>query len=438
MMVYKFGGSSVGKPERMKQVLNIVNTGQGKVVVLSALSGTTDQLTTLNDLLKKSSTTQFSERLQIMKDRYSEFINDLYTKPDNKQKAEDVINERFDVIESFSQDVYTRHEEKLMLAQGELMSTALFQILCEENNVKSKLLPALDFMRINNEKEPDYYFIKINLERLLQNSDDETLYITQGYICRNAFGEVDNLQRGGSDYTASLIGAAINSPEIQIWTDIDGMHNNDPRVVDNTNPIKELSFNEAAELAYFGAKILHPSSVRPAQDKDIPVRLKSTLQPELEGTVISKKSNKDSIKAVAAKDGITAVKIKSGRMLMAYGFLRSVFEVFEWYKTPIDLITTSEVAVSVTIDHDERLEDIQRDLAQYGIVEIDRNQTIVCVVGDFLAERSGFGAKIFNALKDIPLRMVSYGGSRNNISFLIDTNDKKPALQALNTLFKQS
>ena len=436
MMVYKFGGSSVGSPERMKQVLNIVNTGTAKVVVLSALSGTTDKLVLLNNLLKKSNTDQFREKLSDLKEHYQNYIENTYTNPEHKNRASQVINEQFDVIESFSQDVYTNHEEKLMLAQGELMSTALFQILCEEQGVKSQLLPALDFMRINNEKEPDYYFIRINLERMLKNADSDTIFITQGFICRNAFGEVDNLQRGGSDYTASLIGAAINSPEIQIWTDIDGMHNNDPRAVDETHPIKELSFNEAAELAYFGAKILHPSSVRPAQDKDIPVRLKSTIRPELEGTIISKKSNKDSIKAVAAKDGITAIKIRSGRMLMAYGFLRSVFEIFEWYKTPIDLITTSEVAVSVTIDDDRHLEQIEKDLSQYGNVEIDREQTIVCIVGDFLAERSGFGAKIFSALKDIPLRMVSYGGSRNNISFLIDTNDKKPALQALNSLFK--
>jgi aspartate kinase len=305
-------------------------------------------------------------------------------------------------------------------------------LYCKQEKINAALFPALDFMRINNDGEPDDYYIKVNLERMLKHFEGTEILITQGFICRNAYGEIDNLKRGGSDYTASLIGAAIGAEEIQIWTDIDGMHNNDPRVVDQTSPIHQLSFDEAAELAYFGAKILHPSSVRPAKDKNITVRLKSTMDPTAEGTVISTETNSNFIKAVAAKDRITAIKIKSGRMLFAYGFLRSVFEVFELYKTPIDMITTSEVAISLTIDDTSRLQEIVQDLEKFGLVEVDRDQTIICVVGDFLAEKAGFAHVIMAALKEIPLRMVSYGGSKNNVSVLVNSEHKKQALKALN------
>ena len=439
MKVLKFGGTSVGEPDRMRQVLDISSqSDESNIVVLSALSGTTNSLVKLNSLLRENAKEQFSRELDELQNHYEDFIQKLYKEEKVKREAEKTISKHFEVINSFAQDVYTANEEKLMLAQGELMSTALFKLLCDEQGVKAELLPALDFMRINNNKEPDYYFIDINLKRLIEEnkSDEKVIFITQGFICRNAYGEVDNLQRGGSDYTASLIGASINAEEIQIWTDIDGMHNNDPRIVKPTRPIQELSFDEAAELAYFGAKILHPSSVRPAKDANIPVYLKSTLNPQAKGTIVSQKSSSDRIKAVAAKDGIMAIKITSGRMLLAYGFLRHIFEVFEWYKKPIDLITTSEVAVSLTVDDDENLDAIVKDLEKYGSVEIDRDHTIICVVGDFLAQSAGYGAQILTALKEIPLRMVSYGGSNNNVSFLVESRYKKDALTALNSLFE--
>jgi len=328
--------------------------------------------------------------------------------------------------------MFTANEEKAILAQGELLSTALFHYYLEEIGEPSILLSALNFMRIDENEEPDLTYIETHLKQELAKHPDQKLFITQGYICRNNFGEIDNLKRGGSDYTASLIGAAIHAEEIQIWTDIDGMHNNDPRFVNKTHPIKQLSFDEAAELAYFGAKILHPTCVLPAQSRKIPVRLLNTMQPEALGTLINEKTSGEGIKAVAAKDGITAIKIKSGRMLLAYGFLRRVFEVFERYKTPIDMITTSEVAVSLTIDNDSNLSLIIKELEEFSSVEIDKNQTIICLVGDFGPEKQGVVVHILEALKNIPIRMISYGGSHYNVSLLVNADKKKEVLQAIN------
>ncbi|PVY38875.1 aspartate kinase [Pontibacter virosus] len=432
MKVLKFGGTSVGSPERMKAVADLINDGSPKIVVLSAMSGTTNQLVQIAETLYQNANQEANALIDALHDKYKQVVEDLYLTNEKKKQALELISIHFDHIRSFTLDLFTIYEERAVLAQGELLSTALFQFFLEEQGIQSVLLPALNFMKIDENEEPDNTYISKNLKLELEKHLGVNLFITQGYICRNAFGEVDNLKRGGSDYSASLIGAAAGASEIQIWTDIDGMHNNDPRVVKNTFPIAELSFDEAAELAYFGAKILHPSSVQPAKQKNIPVRLLNTMQPEAHGTTISAQTGQGGIKAVAAKDGITAIKIKSGRMLLAYGFLRSVFEVFERYKTPIDMITTSEVAVSLTIDNPKFLTEITRELQEYGQVEVDQDQSIICVVGDFIAERSGSGLKIFEALKDIPLRMISYGGSKNNISLLINTTDKERSLILLN------
>jgi aspartate kinase len=432
MKVLKFGGTSVGSAERMKAVADLIQNGEPKIVVLSAMSGTTNQLVQIAEKLYQNANQEANALIDALHNKYKQVVEELYITDEKKKQALELIYTHFDHIRSFTLDLFTVYEERAVLAQGELLSTALFQFFLEEQGISSVLLPALNFMKIDENEEPDNAYISKNLKLELEKHTGVNLFITQGYICRNAFGEVDNLKRGGSDYSASLIGAAADASEIQIWTDIDGMHNNDPRVVKNTFPIAELSFDEAAELAYFGAKILHPSSVLPAKQKNIPVRLLNTMQPEAHGTTISSKSGGGSIKAVAAKDGITAIKIKSGRMLLAYGFLRSVFEVFERYKTPIDMITTSEVAVSITIDNPKFLDEITRELQEFGQVEVDRDQAIICVVGDFIAERSGSGLKIFESLRDIPLRMISYGGSKNNISLLINTTDKEKALILLN------
>ncbi len=432
MKILKFGGTSVGSPQRMREVARIIQNNERKIVVLSAVSGTTNALVNLSKHLHDKNHDTFYTELKKLKESYFSFVEELLTAAEQHKQGLEIVEAHFEQIAAFAKDIFTVHEERAILAQGELMSTALFYLYCKQENLNAALIPALEFMRINHEGEPDDYYIKVNLERILESNKHVDYLITQGFICRNVYGEIDNLKRGGSDYSASIIGAAIQADEIQIWTDIDGMHNNDPRIISNTRPITQLSFDEAAELAYFGAKILHPSSIRPAKDKNIPVLLKNTMQPEAEGTKISLVSITRSIKAVAAKDNITAIKIKSGRMLMAYGFLRSIFEVFEWYKTSIDMVTTSEVAVSLTIDDHSHLAEIVADLSKFGIVEVDTDQTIVCVVGDFLAEKSGMGAQIFTALKDIPLRMVSYGGSKNNVSFLIHSSFKNQALQALN------
>lgn len=431
MKVLKFGGTSVGSADRMKEVAALVNDGDRKIVVLSAMSGTTNNLVEIANYLYKKNHDGANEIVSQMEKKYYEEVEALYATDKYKELGRELIRLHFDEIKGYTRDVFTVYEEKSILAQGELMSTAMVNYYLQEQGVASALLPALDFMRTNKNNEPDMAYIRENLNPLLEEQPEVQIFITQGYICRNAFGEVDNLQRGGSDYSASLIGAAVGADEIQIWTDIDGMHNNDPRYVEGTKSIAELSFDEAAELAYFGAKILHPTSVLPAKLADIPVRLLNTMDPSAPGTTISGKEIKGDIKAIAAKDGITAIRIKSGRMLLAYGFMRKVFEIFESYKTPIDMITTSEVGVSVTIDNDRHIDDIVDDLKKFGTVEVDRDQVIICVVGDLVRENKGYANRIFNALRDIPVRMISYGGSDHNISMLVSADYKKLALRTL-------
>lgn len=438
MLVLKFGGTSVGSAERIKSVGKLIVGGKAKIVVLSAMSGTTNHLVEYANLLYKNEKEQARKHLSELKKQYETVVSELLDSESGKEKANGLLKYHFDYLDSFNRDLFTLFEEKAVLAQGEMISTALMHYYLEEIGFDSVLLPALSFMRIDKDQEPDNFYIKENLERELSQYTDCNLFITQGFICRDVFGEIDNLKRGGSDYTASIIGAAIEAEEIQIWTDIDGFHNNDPRIVENTKRIDELSFDEVAELAYFGAKILHPTSVQPAQAKNIPVRLKNTLQPDSHGTLITEKvTGKGTIKAVAAKDGITSIRIRSGRMLLAYGFLRKVFEIFESHRTSIDMITTSEVSVSVTIDQTENLDDILIDLKKYGTVSVTKEQSIVCVVGDLIAERKGVALLVLNAMSEIPLRMISYGSSSNNISLLINSSDKNKALNALsNQLFK--
>ena len=433
MKILKFGGTSVGSADRMKEVSALIAGDGEKIVVLSAMAGTTNTLVQIAEKLYVKENAKAIEIIDNLEVKYSGILEKLYSNKGFVERGKEIISTHFTYIRSFTQDIFTRYEERAILAQGELISTALFQLYLEDQGIKSVLLPALNFMRIDTNQEPDNFYIKENLERELSKYPDENLFITQGYICRNLYGEVDNLKRGGSDYSASLIGAAIGAEEIQIWTDISGMHNNDPRFVKNTKPVYRLTFDEAAELAYFGAKILHPSSILPAQQKGIPVRLKNTMQPEDEGTLISSDSPGDGIKAIAAKDGITAVKIKSGRMLMAYGFLRKVFEVFERYRTPIDMISTSEVSVSLTIDDTSFLDKIIEELKNYGSVEVSEANSIVCLVGNTIVEQKGHISRIFEALKHISVRMISYGGSRHSISLLISSDDKKEVLQSLHT-----
>ncbi|MDH6357663.1 aspartate kinase [Parabacteroides sp. PF5-9] len=432
MKVLKFGGTSVGSAQRMKDVAKLI-VGNRDIVVLSAMSGTTNSLVEISDYLYKKNPDGANEIINKLAQKYDGHIDELYSTNEYKQKAKEQIKTYFDHIRTFTKDLFTLFEEKVVLAQGELISTAMMNLYLQELGVNSVLLPALEYMRTDKNAEPDPLYIKEQLSKLLEEYKDADIYITQGYICRNAYGEIDNLQRGGSDYTASLVGAAIHAEEIQIWTDIDGMHNNDPRYVDNTSPVRQLHFEEAAELAYFGAKILHPTCILPAKLNNIPVRLLNTIQPEAPGTIISNETEKGKIKAVAAKDNITSIKIKSGRMLLATGFLRKVFEIFENYQTPIDMVTTSEVGVSVTIDNRKHLEEIVDDLKKFGTVTVDEEMVIVCVVGDLEWENIGFEARIIHALKEIPVRMISYGGSNYNVSLLVKSADKKRALQALSS-----
>ena len=424
MKVLKFGGTSVGSAQRMKDVAKLI-VGEKNLIVLSAMSGTTNSLVEISDYLYKKNPDGANEIINKLSQKYFGHIEEY------KEKARELVTFHFDHIRSFTKDLFTLFEEKVVLAQGELISTGMMNLYLQEQGVNSVLLPALDFMRTDKNAEPDPVYIKEKLNRLLEENAGADLYITQGYICRNAYGEIDNLQRGGSDYTASLIGAAIKAEEIQIWTDIDGMHNNDPRFVKGTSPVRHLHFEEAAELAYFGAKILHPTCILPAKINNIPVRLLNTMQPDAPGTLISNATEKGKIKAVAAKDNITAIKIKSGRMLLATGFLRKVFETFENYQTPIDMLTTSEVAVSVTIDNCKHLDEIVNDLKKYGTVSVDEDMVIVCVVGDLEWENVGFEDSIIHAMKDVAVRMISYGGSNYNVSLLVKASDKQRALQAL-------
>ncbi len=433
MKVLKFGGTSVGKPERMRQVADIVlNEKQPLIVVLSALSGTTNALVSIGQHIQDGNPDQAKKEVKQLYEHYLTFYKVLLKKDDTREAALAIIDKHFDLMRSLIDEPASIANEKILLAQGELISTQLFSQYLNELGRANVLLPALDFMAIDINDEPDMAYIREKLQALLNKYPEDDLFITQGYICLNEKGGIDNLKRGGSDYTASLIGAAIHSEKVEIWTDIDGLHNNDPRVVDHTVPIAYLSFNEASELAYFGAKILHPSSILPAKEYNIPVHLKNTMKPEALGTLISSQEKSTDVKAIAAKDNITAIKIKSTRMLLAYGFLRKIFEVFEKYKTPIDMITTSEVAVSLTIDDNTHLNGIVSELKEFGEVSIDENQTIICIVGNQIAEQRGIVRSIFKALDQIPIRMISYGGSKYNVSVLIDTKNKKEALLAIN------
>lgn len=435
MQVWKFGGTSVGKPERMRSIRQLITAdGKPKIVVLSALSGSTNTLLSISESLIAQNQAEAKAKASELRAHYDVFIHQLYQSPAGLGKGQAIIEKEFSFIGGLiATTPYTVKQEKEMVALGELLSTQIFEAFLQEEGVKSVLLPALDFMVIDADNEPIMAEIEKKLAAKLAPVQDKQIFITQGFICRNPAGEVDNLKRGGSDYTASLIGGAIQAEEIQIWTDIDGMHNNDPRIVKNTFPIRELSFAEAAELAYFGAKILHPSTITPAKIKGVPVRLKNTMEPSAFGTLISEKSTDIEIKAIAAKDNITAIYIHSTRMLNAYGFLKRVFEIFEKYKTPVDMITTSEVSVSVTIDQTANLDAIMRELREFAELEDpDRDQVIICIVGNFWADKEGIAIKVLDAIKNIPIRMISYGASEHNISLLVDAKHKNDALNALN------
>lgn len=437
MKVMKFGGTSVGTPARMKELVKLVTSFNEPVfIVLSAMSGTTNSLVEISNYLYKKNSDGANEVINSLERKYNEHINELYSTEEWRAKTKELISGIFNYLRSFTKELFTSFEEKNIVAQGEIISTNMVANYMHEQGISTTLLSALDFMRTDKNSEPDSSYIKEKLCSILEKNEGSQVYITQGFICRNAYGEIDNLQRGGSDYTASLIGAAINAEEIQIWTDIDGMHNNDPRIVDKTCPVHQLQFEEAAELAYFGAKILHPTCIQPAKFAGIPVRLLNTMDPNAEGTTINNNTEQGKIKAVAAKDNITAIKIKSSRMLLATGFLRKVFEIFESYQTAIDMVCTSEVGVSMSIDNDSHLNEIVDELKKYGTVTVDRDMCIICVVGDLDWSNVGFETLATEAMKNIPVRMISYGGSNYNISFLVKESDKKRALQSLSdTLF---
>lgn len=438
MKVMKFGGTSVGSPENIKHVASLITqSGEPTFVVLSAMSGTTNTLLEISNYLYKKNSDGANEVINNLEKKYMQHVEELFTTNEYKQKTITFLQSEFAYIRSFTKDIFTSFEEKSIVAQGEIMSTNMMLNYLEEIGIKAILVSALDFMRTDKNSEPDAQYIKEKLTHIMADNEGYQIYLTQGFICRNAYGETDNLLRGGSDFTASLIGVALQAEEIQIWTDIDGMHNNDPRFVEGTDAISQLNFEEAAELAYFGAKILHPTCVQPAKYSSIPVRLKNTMDPQAHGTIINNKLIKGKIKAVAAKDNITAIKIKSSRMLLATGFLRKVFEIFESYQTPIDMVATSEVGVSMSIDNVEHLNAIVDELKKYGTVTVDEDMCIVCVVGDLDWSNLGFETLVLEAMKDIPVRMISYGGSNYNISFLIREADKQKALQNLsNVLFK--
>lgn len=431
MKILKFGGTSVGSPQRIKEVSQLINDGERKIVVLSAMSGTTNSLVDISDYLRKRNQEAANSMINALRNKYIGHVRELYGTQEMADATLDFLEDEFMYLHSFSNRNFTDNDEKVILAQGEIMSSNMVTNYLKEAGVKVMLIPALDYMKINADGEPEMEYINERLRDILNANPDFDLYITQGFICRNEAGAVDNLQRGGSDYTACLIGAVLRAEEIQIWTDIDGMHNNDPRFVDDTTPVRQLNFEEAAELAYFGAKILHPTCIQPARYAGVPVRLLNTMDPTAPGTIINNEMQVGSIKAVAAKDNITAIKIVSSRMLLATGFLRKVFEIFETYKTSIDMVATSEVGVSLSIDNKSRLVPIVDQLRKYGTVEIDEDMCIICVVGDLKWANVGFETLVTNALSQIPVRMISYGGSDYNISFLVKKCDKKAALQAL-------
>lgn len=433
MKVLKFGGTSLGGAERIRQVASILEAEEEPhFVVLSAIGDTTDRLKEIVDDLRQKDRSSARERIDRLEEGYRGSIGELFQEAGGRDEAEKLLEGHMEHLRAYTQVMITVHEEREILAQGELLSTALIHLYLKHSGDPVTLVPALEVMRVDEHREPDRGYIAEQLKKVLKQEDGARHYLTQGYICRDPFGKVSNLRRGGSDLSASLIAAAIEAEELCIWTDIDGVQNNDPRVVPNTRPVRRMSFDEAAELAYFGAKVLHPSSVRPAKDKGIPVRLRNSFDPTASGTLVhGEEEDKVAIRAIAAKDGITALRIRSGRMLMAYGFLKRVFEVFELHRTPIDMITTSEVAVSLTIDDDSALEAIVEELGEFGTVEVDPDQSIICIVGDMVSDRTGTARRIFNALGDIPVRMISYGGSRNNLSLLVDRGRKEEALKAL-------
>ncbi len=431
MKVLKFGGTSVGTPQRMKNVVELVRDGQPKVVVLSAMSGTTNTLVEIADYFRKNNAEAANNIINQLRLKYKQHIRELYATEEFAAKAQRVLDDIFATLRSFTHKPFSDAEEKVVLAQGELMSTNMVNLYMQEQGIDSYLLPALDFMKLDRNEEPDSNYIHEHLQALLDAEAGHEIYMTQGFICRDDKGAIANLQRGGSDYTACLIGASMKSEEIQIWTDIDGMHNNDPRYVEHTEPVRQLNFDEAAELAYFGAKILHPTCIQPARFAGVPVRLLNTMAPEAPGTIINNEMQKGSIKAIAAKDNITVIKIVSNRMLLATGYLAKVFEIFSKYKTSIDMVTTSEVAISLSIDNTSRLVSILEELKEVGTVNVDSHMTIICVVGDFAYDYVGYTSRVMQALSNIPVRMIAYGASNHSISYLVHENDKTKALQAL-------
>ena len=433
MKVMKFGGTSVGRPERMQHIASMVTKEtEPVIVVLSALSGTTNALVEIGTFMANGDRVSAKQAIEKLEKHYQSFIKELLNDKTYVEKAKAMVAEHFEFLTIILKISFSESLSKDILAQGELLSTKLFSIYLEEKGIEHQLLPALEFMSIDQYDEPQIGSIKVKLSQLLKKHKSKTLFVTQGYICRNARGEVDNLKRGGSDYSASLIAAAIGASVCEIWTDIDGMHNNDPRIVKKTKPVEQMSFEEAAELAYFGAKILHPASIWPAQQYKVPVKLLNTMQPEAKGTLITEKAGSVGVKAVAAKDNIIAIRIKSSRMLLAYGFLRKIFEVFEKYRTPVDMVTTSEVAVSLTIDSAVHLKEIVKELEPFGSIEVDKNQDIISVVGNEISQTEAMVKKLFGSIMNIPVRMVSYGGSPHNISLLVPVEYKNQILQQLN------
>ena len=433
MKVLKFGGTSVGSVENMSNVKNIINDGKKKIVVLSAMSGTTNALVAIASNISNNIPNEAIEKINKLHETYFNTIDKLLCDESLNADVKNYVTEIFNFLVECTYQKYSLDLENRMVAQGELLSTYIFHNYLKQEGVKSALLPALNFMRIDKNKEPDLFYIQQDFEAVFKEAQEANIYITQGFICLDEEGNISNLQRGGSDYTATIIGAVIKAEEVEIWTDIDGMHNNDPRYVENTKPISNLSFDEAAELAYFGAKILHPQTVTPVRADNIPVRLKNTMNPEVFGTLINDDHTENGVKAIAAKDNITAIKIKSGRMLLAHGFLRKVFEIFEVYETAIDMITTSEVAVSVTIDNDVYLANIVKELEPFGSVEVEKEQSIVSIVGNHIAHTDSVLKKLFNAIDEVPVTMVSYGGSAHNISLLVPTADRTKTLQLINS-----
>jgi len=432
MKILKFGSASIATADKIKNVATIVEKGHGDIVVLSSMRGTAEALTEVSDYLYKKNQEGATEVINRLEKQYRNLASTLYSDSSTKLQAGEMISARFDYIRTFTKDLFTLFEERVVMAQGELISSELFHLYLLEQKINAVLVPALDFMRTDKNAAPDPVYIKDKLISFLNASPNADMYITQGYICRNAYGEIDDLRKGGSDFTASLVGVAVGADEVQIWADVDAMQNNDPRYVKGTKVIPFLNFDEAAELAYFGTKILHPSSILPAKLANIPVRLKNIEYPEAQGTLISNETEAKAIKAVAARDNITAIKIKSGRMLLAHGFLRRMTEVFENYQTSIDMLATSEIGVSLTIDDDKNLQLIVDDLKKYGTVSVDADMVIVSVIGDLESDDEGFASNILSAVKGVPIRMISYGGSKYNFSFLIEKKDKEKTLQILN------